>query len=270
MPTLKAGDINLEYYAEGSGPPLLMVMGFGGQASSWGEPILSELRPHFTCVRLSNRGTGRSDAASEQFSVRDMADDAANLLSALGIGRSHVFGVSMGGMIAQEYALAYPERVNGLILGCTTPGANHGVAATSEVMAMLLPTPGLRREDQVRKAWPAICPPAFVESNRDFLEGMLATGLASPTPMDTVMKQMVAIQGFDSFGSLGSIAAPTLVIHGDSDALVPPENGRILAKWIPGAEFQLLRNAGHMFFWEKPKEAAALVTEFLSRTPAAA
>ena len=184
-----------------------------------------------------------------------MADDAASLMSALGIERSHVFGVSMGGMIAQEYVLAYPERVNGLVLGCTTPGAAHGASATPEVIAMLMPTPGLSREEQVRKAWPAICPPAFIESAGGFLEEMLAVGMQNPTPMDTIMKQLVAIQAFDSYGRLGSIRAPTLVIHGDSDVLAPPENGRILAKQIPGAEFQWVRDAGHMFFWEKPRES---------------
>jgi pimeloyl-ACP methyl ester carboxylesterase len=270
MTIIKAGDINLEYYLEGSGPPLLMIMGFGGQASSWGEPILEQLRLHFTTIRFSNRGTGRSDVPTEQFSVREMADDAANLLGALGIPNSHVFAVSMGGMIAQEYVLAYPERVNGLVLGCTTSGARHGVAATPEVMAMLVPAPGLSREEQVRKAWPAICPPAFIESNRDFLEGMLASGLATPTPMDTIIRQMVAIQGFDSFDRLGSITASTLIIHGDLDVLVPPENGRILARKIPGAEFHWIRDAGHMFFWEKPREASALIAEFLSRVPATA
>src|SRR5437867_8580665 len=99
MATAKAGDINLEYYIEGSGPPLLMIMGLGGQASSWGEPFLQALQQRFTTIRFSNRGTGLSDNPATAFTIRTMADDAAGLLEALGIGRPHVLGISMGGMI---------------------------------------------------------------------------------------------------------------------------------------------------------------------------
>src|SRR5712691_6808675 len=102
MATAKAGDINLEYYIEGSGPPLLMIMGLGGQASSWGEPFLDELRQRFTTIRFSNRGTGLSENPATPLTVRVMADDAVGLLDTLGIERPHVLGISMGGMIAQE------------------------------------------------------------------------------------------------------------------------------------------------------------------------
>jgi 3-oxoadipate enol-lactonase len=268
MATIKAGEINLEYHIEGSGPPLLLIMGFGGQASSWGEPFLRGLRPHFTTVRFSNRGTGASDRPDAAITVPMMAEDAANLLDALGIGRPHVLGVSMGGMIAQELVLNHPQQVNGLVLGCTTPGVSRGVAAGPEVVTMLVPTPGLAREDQVRKMWPAICSPSFVEAANQFLEEMLASGLKTPTPMDTIMKQMVAIQSFDAYERLPRIEQPTLVIHGDRDVLVPPENGRIIAGRIPGAELRIIEDAAHMFFWEKTEESASQVVEFLSRVPA--
>src|SRR5207249_10103127 len=108
---------------------LLMIMGFAGSASSWGEPVLERLHKNFTCIRFSNRGTGESDKVVAQFTIRTMADDAANLLTALKIDRPHVFGISMGGLIAQELVLNYPQRVNGLVLGCTSPGGSHGVSA---------------------------------------------------------------------------------------------------------------------------------------------
>jgi Predicted hydrolases or acyltransferases (alpha/beta hydrolase superfamily) len=270
MSITKAGDINLDYYVEGSGPPLLMIMGFAGSASSWGDPFLEALRPHFTCIRFSNRGTGLSDKPLTQFTIRTMADDAANLLSALDIQRPHVFGISMGGMIAQELVLSYPQRANGLVLGCTTSGGSHSVQAAPEILAKMAPTPGLSPEEIVRNFWTAVCSPGFIERGAAFLDGMVATALAQPTPMETLGLQMMAITSFDSYDRLPQIKAKTLVIHGGVDMLVPPQNGKTLSEHIPGAELRTLAGAAHMFFWEEPQKSATMVTEFLSRVPASA
>jgi 3-oxoadipate enol-lactonase len=270
LPIAKAGDISIEYHVEGNGPPLLMIIGYSGQASSWGEPFLEHLRPHFTTVRFSNRGTGLSDKPQSPTSAREMADDAVHLMDALGFKKTHVAGISMGGMIAQEVALAYPERVLGLVLGCTSCGMAHSVPASLATLALMMPTPGMSREEMVRHAWPAICSPAFMSSRGDFLEEMLQAALQNPTPFVTLGRQMTAIQAFDSYDRLPQIKAPTLVIHGDADLLVPPANGRLLAERIPGAVYRELPGAAHMFFWEQPDAAAAAIVEFLARVPAAA
>jgi 3-oxoadipate enol-lactonase len=270
MSMTKAGDINLEYHVEGSGPPLLMIMGFAGSASSWGDPFLEALRPHFTCIRFSNRGTGLSDKPEGHFSIRTLADDAANLLTALDIERPHVFGVSMGGMIAQELVLNYPQRVNGLILGCTGPGFAHGVQAKPETMSKMMPAPGLSPDEIVRNFWTIVCSHTFIQHAAAFLEGMVAASLAQPTPMETLVHQMVAINTFDSYDRLPQIKAKTLVIHGDLDLLVPPPNGRILAERISSAELRTLPGVAHMFFWEEAQKSATMVTQFLSRVPASA
>ena len=268
MPTIKAGDVNLEYYVEGDGPPLLMIMGFAGQANSWGEPIMTRLRERFTCIRFSNRGTGASDRPETPFKIRMMADDAIALLDALDIKQPHVFGISMGGMISQEVVLNYPERVNGLVLGCTTPGYAHGETAAPEVTAAMVPQPGLSVEEQVRNFWTAVCSPAFIESGAEFLNEMIVTNLNLAPSLDTVVKQVVAIQTFDSFDRLSQIEAPTLVIHGDIDRLIPPANGDVLADGIAGVEKVTLSGAAHMFFWEQPEESATAIVEFLARVPA--
>ncbi len=270
MPKVIAGDINLEYYVEGSGPPLLMIMGFSGQASSWSEPFLERLWPHFSVVRFSNRGTGESDRPQEATTIRMMADDAAALLRALGIERAHVLGASMGGMIAQELALNHADMLNGLVLCCTTTGGAGHVAANAEVFSMMMPAPGLPREDQIRKAWPAMCTPGFIEDRLDFMEMMLRTSLINPTPIETIMKQMAAVQAFDAYDRLGGIKAPTLIVHGDADVLVPTANGRTLHERIPGSELAIIPGVGHMISWEKPAEAARVITDFLSRVPARA
>lgn len=271
MAIAKCGDLNIEYYDEGSGPPLLMIMGLGGQASSWGEPIMEELRGAFRCIRMSNRGTGDSDPAPAlrkggtmpSLTVRDMAEDAAALLDALGIESAHVFGVSMGGMIAQELALNHPQRVDRLVLGCTTAGGPKSVAADAEVIAALVPQSGLTREEQVRKMWPAVTTEAMVTEGAAFLEEMMRAGLEKPTPVETMMKQVAAVQSFNAYDRLPQVKAPALIIHGDADRLVPPENARILHERIPDSRLEILPGAAHVFFWEQPKESARLVREWL-------
>ena len=265
MPTIKAGEVDLEYYVEGDGPPLLLIRGLAADCSNWGDRFLSPLQERFTCVRFSNRGTGLSDKPAEPTTIRQMADDAVALMDALEIERAHIFGVSMGGMIAQEIALNYPERVNGLVLGCTTPGGENAVAAGPDVMALITPEPGLSPRDQKRRAWPAIVSPEFIASDGDFLEEMLLLSLVNPTPLATVVQQMAAIREFDTFDRLAQIETATLVIHGDSDRLLPHDNGVLIAGQIAGAEMQTIAGAGHVFFWEQPNRAANAIIEFLAR-----
>lgn len=265
MATVKAGDINIEHYIEGSGPPLLMIRGFAADCSNWGEPFLAPLRERFTTVRFSNRGTGLTDKPDGPITVRQMADDAANLLEALGIERAHIFGVSMGGMIAQEVVLNHAERVRGLVLGCTIPGGPQTVGAGPDIVSMLMPELGLSREDLVRKTWPAIVTPGFIESHHDFLEEMMGLALVNPTPVETFAKHSAAVREFDAFERLPAVAAPTLVIHGDADVLLPYENGAMVAGLIPGSDFRTIEGVGHMFFWEKPEESAGAIIEFLER-----
>ena len=268
MPIARAGDIDLEYYVEGSGLPLLMLMGFAGSAHTWGQPFVDELNKSFTTIRVSNRGTGNSFKPADQFTVRDMADDAKHLLDVLGIDQAHVLGISMGGMIAQEFALAYPERIHGLVLGCTTLGAPNAIAADPETNASMTPEPGMAPQDIIRKSWYALVSDPFVSEGHDFLEGLIVTFMKYPTPMDTIMKQVMAIMGFSTGDRASGISAPTLVIHGDVDRLVPPANGDKVTAAIPGARLHTIPGAAHMFFWEQPQASAAATTEFLARVPA--
>ena len=274
MPMARVGDANIEYYLEGNGPPLLLLSGFTAQASGWHGPFVNLLRPHVQVIRYSHRGTGTSDRLTGDVTLRELADDAADLLSALGVDKAHVLGVSMGGMIAQELVLNHSQRVERLILGCTTcrggsqPHRNGGaVPATPEVIALLTPDPALSREEQVRRSWPAISTPEFIESHSDVLEERLRLSLINPTPIETAMRQMAAVRAFDSSDRLPNIDAPTLVIHGDRDALVPVANAYVLKDRIPGAELHILEGAGHLFTFEFPEESAAAVVQFLTKAP---
>src|SRR5258708_33560229 len=138
MPTVRAGEIELDYERSGTGPPLLAIMGMSGTALHWGEPFLGPLREDFEVIVYDHRGVGASSPLRGATSIVEMAQDAAALLDALAIDSAHVLGISMGGMIAQELALAHPERVRTLTLGCTYcggPGSSLAPQATIDKLS---------------------------------------------------------------------------------------------------------------------------------------
>jgi pimeloyl-ACP methyl ester carboxylesterase len=249
---------------QGQGAPVLLIMGLGWTSAMWHRtrPILVDHRT----VALDNRGVGRSDVPPGPYSIALMASDAAAVLDAVGIERAHIFGVSMGGMIAEEFALQYSERVDSLILGCTAAGGPHAVPADSEVLQALF-----RR---------GLSPDEFAESMNPFIyhsstprerieEDMALRRQWYPT--DSGFKaQLAGIMGWEAYSRLPQIAARTLVVHGDSDRLIPPANGDLIAKRIPGAKFVLIPNAGHIFSTDQPAATHREVLGFLSSFEATA
>jgi len=270
MAMTRVGEIDIEYYIEGSGPTLLMVMGMGGQAASWSQGFLDLLQRRFTTIRFSNRGTGRSGQSSEVTTIRAMADDAAGLLKALDIESAHVMGISMGGMIAQEVVLNHPQVVQGLVLGCTLCGQAHSQPVPPETLARFAALPALSSDEKIKQFWAMTVTPEFERDHDDFLDNVVRVELESPTPEATLFRQVGAVATFDSYDRLPQIDAPTLILHGDRDMLVVPANGDILHERIAGSRLVTITNAGHCFFWERPEESAKAVIEFLSAVPAAA
>jgi pimeloyl-ACP methyl ester carboxylesterase len=267
MSMAKAGDLNMEYYVEGMGPPLLMIMGLGGQASSWGDPVLEGLQNQFTTIRFSNRGTGATDKPGTGFTVPQFAADAAALMSAIGIEKAHVFGISMGGMIAQELVLNHPERVQGLVLGCTNCGPAHSVSVAAQTIAQFGQIMQLPVQQRIQRYWETCVTHEFMEQRADFLQGIVEAGMATPTPMETFGMQFSAVQSFDTYDRLPTIDSPTLILHGDQDLLVPVANADILHERIPGSHVRIVEGTGHCFFWERPDEVVEEVVGFLSAVP---
>jgi pimeloyl-ACP methyl ester carboxylesterase len=270
MATMRVGDIDLEYYIEGSGPPLLMVMGMGGQASSWSREFLQLMQKNFITLWFSNRGTGRSGQSQEVTTIRGMADGAAGLLKALGIERSHVFGISMGGMISQELVLNYPQMVQGLVLGCTMCGNAHSLPVPPETVARASAINSLPQEERIKAFWSITVSPEFERDRGDFLDNVVKDEMESPTSQETMLRQIGAAMSFDTYERLPQVKAPTLIIQGTSDVLVVPGNADILRDRIPGAQVHIIEGAGHCFFWEKPEETVGVIANFLSKVPAAA
>ncbi|MGA7870115.1 MAG: alpha/beta hydrolase [Candidatus Binatus sp.] len=259
--------LKLRYEVRGQGEPVALIMGFSGSSRGWGEAFLKLMEARFKVFVIDNRGTGESDKPDTEFTLGDMAADIAAVLDRAQTPRAHVFGVSMGGMIAQEFALAYPSRTRGLVLGCTNCGASHSIAADPAAIANLLPVPGMDLLEQARRAFSVACGKTFLNSaagQATLTQALAEMGNYPMTPMHTFMRQGQAIAGFDSFARLGQIKSPTLIIHGDDDAIVPYPNAEVLHGAIAGSKMHTLKAAGHMFFWEAPEETVRVAGDFLA------
>ncbi len=235
-------------------------MGFGMSGAAWGT-LPARLAERFRVVTFDNRGTGRSEAPRGGFRVRDLADDAAAVLDALGVGRAHVFGISMGGMIAQELALRHTGRVRALALGATF--ASHwrshkpALAVARDLFLVNLLSRGSRRMGRL------LVSDGFYEANREVFEAWLAQ--IGRAPRSTARRQILAIAAHEAERRLGALRVPTLVVTGDADRLVPPENSRRLARLIPGAQLVELPGAGHGFPFERPDETVRVLTAHFAR-----
>src|ERR1700722_11131644 len=202
MTLTRVGEIELDVERSGSGPPLLLIMGMSGTSLHWGEPFLELLREDFEVIAYDHRGVGISTHLDGEVTIEQMAEDAAGLLAALEIDSAHVLGISMGGMVAQELALAHPERIRTLVLGCTYCGG-EGSALTSEAVIRRL-TDGMSsgvRELAVRAAWEANVSPAFAAKDEEY-ERFLAIGLRRAVSVETIMAQMRAIAEHDTSARL--------------------------------------------------------------------
>ncbi|HZC44985.1 MAG TPA: alpha/beta hydrolase [Candidatus Acidoferrum sp.] len=249
MPLIKAGNINLSYETFGEGEPLLLIMGFGMPGAAWlpSLPFLSG----FKSIYFDNRGTGLSDKPEGIYTVEAMADDASNLLRALGIEKAKVFGVSMGGMIAQELTLRHPEQVIKIALGCTMAGGPTAKTASPEIVEKLMTAQKMMSVD-VEKAFdlllPVLMPDEFIAEHPEIKQMMVAGARMMPrTPSETADRALAGIQQFNAYDRLGQIKCPVLIVHGDKDVLVPPENANLIKSKIPQAELYIIPGAGHGF-----------------------
>ena len=261
MPTVRIPAAELHYERGGSGEPLLLIQGMSGTHVAWGEPFLQSLREHFDVIAFDNRGIGLSAPVDGPFTIAEMAADTTALMGELGLESAHVVGISMGGMIAQELALAHPERVRTLTLGCTYCGGPGSQLMPEENARKLMQ--GMAsgdREKAIRASYEVNLSPAFrAEEARFAAFHEMATSV--PAARETIQLQIQAIFGHDTSGRLGGISKPTLAIHGTLDGVLPYPNGELVASLIPGARLETLEGVGHMFWWEQPELAAELIRE---------
>jgi 3-oxoadipate enol-lactonase len=259
MALAHAGDIELDYERSGSGPPLLLIMGMSGTALHWGEPFLEQLRDDFEVIVYDHRGVGASSRLDGPITIAQMAQDASSLLAALEIDSAHVLGISMGGMIAQELALAHPEQVLTLTLGCTYPGGPQSTPTAEEVLSRLGEAMmSGDRERALRVGWEINVSQAVAEDPAAYA-AFMAIAAQRAVAVPVVMAQLQACMAHDTSARLDQLSTPTLVIHGTEDQLLPVENGRLIAASVPGSSLEILDGVGHMFVWEQPERAARLL-----------
>jgi len=266
VPTAKVGDINIYYESHGDGEPLLLINGYGQYSGQWAA-LIPRLSKEYRVISFDNRGTGRSDKPEMPYTAKMMAADARRLLDALGIDRAHVFGVSMGGMIAQEFAINYPDRVISLILGCTECGGKNAVPQTKETLDFLF-GPEMAKlpvEERAKQTAPWLWNQEFIDKHPEAIDWYVAVTSKYPTPSRGYACQANAIRSHDTYERLPQIKAPTLVITGDADRIIPAGNSEILASRIPGAELVMLENSGHGFFGDAARQSISAILDFLSR-----
>jgi 3-oxoadipate enol-lactonase len=271
MPTIElATGPTIHYVRRGEGEPLLLIQGMSGNHLAWGEPFLAELERDFDLVAYDHRGVGHSSPVTDPFSITDLADDAAALIDALGWDSAHVVGVSMGGMVAQELALRHPQRTRTLTLGCTYCGGEGSGLASSQVSTKLAEAMMSGDPDRaIATAYEVNVSPGY-GADKSAYATFYEMATALPTPVPVIMLQMQAIQAHNTLGRLGEISAPTLVIHGTVDEMLPYSNAVLIASRIPNAQLETLEDIGHMFWWEQPQRSADAIRALVERSREAA
>jgi pimeloyl-ACP methyl ester carboxylesterase len=268
MPDVTLNGCAIHYTENGQGDPLLLIMGFGMPGEAWlgSLPFLDGFRS----VYFDNRGTGQSGRPEGPYTITQMADDAAGLIDHLGMAPAHVYGISMGGMIAQELALRHPAKVRSLVLGCTMCGGTQAKMPEPEMIELLVEVmSNMGKPDPaswVERQLPLLFPADWVKANpaiREMLTMMVP--LLPPTPTETPQRALEGIMDWGTYDRLPKLDVPTLVIHGDRDVLIPVENAHILAERIPGAKLHIVAGAGHGYPAQDPVGVHLAVTDFLRK-----
>ncbi len=263
----KANGVKLAYRIRGEGPPLVLVMGYRLNSAAWPATFIEQLARHFMVIVLDNRGTGLSDKPVNGYAIANMACDIRGLLDCLGIAQVHMLGYSMGGAIAQEFVRQFPQRISRLILCATMAGGHGATYAGASVVSVMRDLDGLSPEQAARRIWSVTYSPGYLERHHRLAEEQMCREIALPTPLHAADLQFQAFAEFDGSDDLANIRCPTLVLTGDLDELISPENSRKIASIISGARLIVIPGCGHRVMWEATGECVAFITEFLQSNP---
>ncbi|HLJ02122.1 MAG TPA: alpha/beta hydrolase [Solirubrobacteraceae bacterium] len=246
------GRRELHWEATGEGPPVLLIMGLGLSGGAWWRtvPVLAR---HFRVITFDNRGVGRSHSLTYSFTTEAMADDAATVLDAAGIGEAHVYGISLGGMVAQQLALRHPERVSSLVLGATHGGGRRAVPPGDEVVDFFRRRLTLPQEEATWASVPYNYGPACRRRHAGRIAEDVAQRLAHPFPAGAYRAQLYAARLHNCLSRLSRVKAPTMIVHGRHDRLIPVKNAYLMAERMPQARLEILAQSGHLYPTEQPE-----------------
>ena len=255
--------VSLHYESTGAGAAVLLVMGLGMNATGWWRTVPVLAAAGLRVLTFDNRGVGRSARPLGPYTTAVMADDAVAVLDAVGVQRAHVYGISLGGMIAQEIALRHPDRIARLVLGATTPGGDGAIPADGQTLEFFQRRGQMPAEEAVWASVPYNYSARTRAEHGNRIVQDIRQRLRFPIEPDPYAAQLAAALGHDAHDRLARIAAATLVVHGQEDVMVPPANGRLLANLIPDARLLELGGAAHFYPTDEPdadREIAAFLT----------
>jgi 3-oxoadipate enol-lactonase len=263
------GPMRIAYDVRGHGRPLVLVQGVGIGRWGW-EPVVDRLARRFQVITIDNRGIGASDSPPGPFTTRSMAQDVLAVLDHAGTQHASVLGTSLGGMIAQELALAHPERVDRLVLVATLPGGPRSRPLPLGTTYLFAATPFLASKQRLQQFVGNALGPSTRRRRPEIAERLAAAKHASPQSETAWRAQVAAGMLFNPLGRQRDITQPTLVIQGTADQVVDPGNAGVLADLLPNARVELFHGAAHLLYWEQPRRFARLVTSFLTDPAASA
>ena len=265
MPKIKVGDINMYYEIHGKGAPLVMIIGASGNVD-WMKNAIPVFSREYRLVLFDNGDAGRTDVSVKSYTTETLADDLAGLLDALKIESAHIQGASMGGMIAQQFVLRYPKKVRSLILACTyCGGPGSSIMTDPEVQKAMQRMASMSGKELMMETIRICVSQEFIDNNAGIIQEMLKLMMKHPITPQGSIRQGQAAMTHNTYERLPEIKAPTLVISGDADKLIPVENSKIIASRIPGAELAIFKNAGHMFNLESEDETNLMMLDFLRK-----
>ena len=253
--------MSIYWESTGTGEPLLLIGGLGLSGGAWWRtvPVLSR---RFRVLTYDHRGVGRSESRTHTYTTAAMAEDAVSVLDEAGVESAHVYGFSLGGMVAQQLALLHPERVRSLVLAATHPGGALAVPPDREVQSFFRRRPDLPTEEA---AWASVAYNYSVRCRREFGDRIaedIAARLTYPFAPAVYRAQLRAGASHNCFRRLGAVDVPTLVVHGTEDRIVPIGNAELIADAVPGARLHRVEQAGHLFVTEEPSVNKAIAGFF--------
>jgi len=262
MNVAASNGVRIAYEVRGDGEPLVLVHGLAYDRAGWGR-LPELLAERFRVVLLDNRGVGDSDAPAGPYAVPQMAEDVVAVLDDAGIERTNLFGVSLGGYIAQEVALAHPDRIEKLVLASTAIGGPRAVPMPQTTQEVFARYPTMEREAGLRMFVENSLGERGVRDLPELVEEIFQYRLGHAPTVEAWVAQATAGATYVNEDRVSSIDVPTLVIAGGADVVVDPRNALLLGESIPNARVQIVPERGHLLVWEDSARVAELVTEFL-------
>jgi 3-oxoadipate enol-lactonase len=261
--TLISG-VELAYELRGAGDPMVMIHGAQGDQSMFAG-LAAAFSSEYRVLTFDQRGSGLSAKPDMPYSMAMFADDTAALMDHVSMASAHIIGVSMGGMIAQEFALRHPRKVRSLVLGCTTPGGPNAIRAGGDALTNAYSTKPMTAEERGKALAEAAFSKSYLAKHPEVIDNMIEARRQRPIDNVGFAHRMKAAGAHNTYDRLSEIHSPTLVITGKDDALIAWENSRIIAERIAGAELVVLEPAGHCFWMEQPEKTHDAISRFVHK-----